>query len=592
MEWDAWMDELEIEFRFIRAGGYIERAGRIHGKGRFHHYRRAMSLLWPEDDHHRWSDLMLRRKCEEDILVMLGAGDTNKTYSASRYVMVDYWAHPDNTLWLTSSTDERGAQLRIWGKMKELFNRARDRYPWLRGRVLESRLCITPEEISGGEEGRLLTKGIIYIPCKRAENWVGLGAYAGIKPTRNGRLGHAGDEVSFMHRSFLQAYSNWYGKPNFQGILTGNITDIEDPLGVAACPAEGWDSWQDTKKTQEWRSRFYNAWVIAFDGRDSPNFDYPAHEPIRFPYLIGRKKIEGVTRAEGPDSDLMWIQCIGKPKKGAEQRRVINFELCERCLAFEKVVWAGGQVTEILALDAAYGGEGGDRCVLIRLQFGLEDHGANVIAVHPPKIVPFKSGGPPPEDQITSYCRDYAEEHSVPPSHFFFDGRAKLASAMGRLWSTEVNVVDFGGPATERPVSADEYIEDPVTKVRRLKRCDEHYSKFVTELWFSVRYVILSRQMRQLPKEVAEEGCKRKYRYTKGNPPRIEVETKLEMKERTTYSPDYFDGLVTGVEGARRLGFEIRTMREGKSGDQSEDWLEKEYAKHQKFLKKHELKPV
>jgi len=195
LRWNDKTTPLQVEFKFIRGGGYVEFQGQRYGKGKFNHYRAAMSLLWPEDDHHRWSDLMLRRKCENDIVVMMGSSDSNKTYATARYVLTDYWAHPNNTLWMASSTEMRGAELRIWGKMKELFNRARALHPWLAGRILENRSCITTEEVSqDGSEGRLLTKGVIFIPCKRAEGWVGLGSYAGVKPSKNGRLGHAGDE--------------------------------------------------------------------------------------------------------------------------------------------------------------------------------------------------------------------------------------------------------------------------------------------------------------------------------------------------------------------------------------------------------------
>lgn len=152
-------------------------------------------------------------------------------------------------------------------------------------------------------------------------------------------------------------------------------------------------------------------------------------------------------------------------------------------------------------------------------------------------------------------------------------------------------MVDFGGPATDRPVSENEFVWDGDQKTRRLKKCCEHYSKFVTELWFSVRYCVVGKQMRELDRPTAEEGFRRLWHYTKGSPPRIEVETKKEMKDRVTFSPDLFDALVIGVEGQRRLGFQIKNLREGKSAEEEENsWLELEAQKHRDFLKKHELK--
>lgn len=140
-------------------------------------------------------------------------------------------------------------------------------------------------------------------------------------------------------------------------------------------------------------------------------------------------------------------------------------------------------------------------------------------------------------------------------------------------------------------MSADEYVFDGDTQSKRLKRCDEHYSKFVTELWFSVRYLIRGKQMRNLPKDTAAEGAKRLWRFTKGQPPRIEVEPKPEMKLRTKESPDLFDSLATGVEGCRRLGFVIENLKETRAKDQEqEQWLQREVDKHKKFMRKHELR--
>ena len=51
------------------------------------------------------------------------------------------------------------------------------------------------------------------------------------------------------------------------------------------------------------------------------------------------------------------------------------------------------------------------------------------------------------------------------------------------------------------------------------------------------------------------EGTLREWIMVSGN--RVEVETKDKMKIRTGRSPDLFDALAAGLEGARRLGFKI-----------------------------------
>lgn len=578
-------DPLRIEIACIqRQGSWISSKGVQCGMGLFHHYKEMMSLLWPDDDHHRWSDLALKSLVENEISVFMGSSDSNKTYSAARYVLCDWWAFAENTLWMISSTEKRGAELRIWGTLKQLFNRARERYDWLPGTVLESKSCIVSEDISeDGSEGRLLTKGIIFIPCLQGSTWRGLGVYAGVKPVKDGRLGHIGDEASFMQPSFLDAYANWYGKPNFKGLLTGNPRDISDPLCVAGEPIEGWDKWHDTGKTQEWRARFYNAHVIAFDGRDSPNFDPPIKDKPKYSYMIGPKKLKAAAEYLGEDSPLWWNQCVGKPRPGMEAFKVITRQVCALNHAYEDVIWDGSGTTQIVGLDAAYSGVGGDRCVLIRGEFGKDIRGVTVLRPHPPILVPVKvSGIDPAENQIARFCKSYCDGFGITANNFFFDGRSTLAVILAQQWSDQVNAVDFGGPATDRPVSLDEYVWDGDKKTRRLKKCSEYYANFVTELWFSAYYVIISDQMRNLPRDVAAEGCKRIWAYTAGN--RIQVEPKTSsvsaggkkrvgMKERTGQSPDMFDALVTMLEGARRRGFQISKLASQDQDSQS-DWFE------------------
>lgn len=270
-------------------------------------------------------------------------------------------------------------------------------------------------------------------------------------------------------------------------------------------------------------------------------------------------------------------------------RRVITRQLCDDYGAFDDVIWSGKPLIKIAACDAAYGGTGGDDCIAGHIEFGEDVDGRTVIACHPPVLVPVsitKKGLP--EEQIANFMKDYCESFDISPENFFFDARSTMAITFARIWSPQVNVVDFGSQPTQRPVSMDTYVWDGDTQTRRLQLCSELYSKFVTELWYTIHYVILSRQMRRLPAEVAEEGYKREWKYTKGN--RIEVETKADMKLRTGHSPDRFDWLVTAVEGARRRGFEISSMGKKDVDSNNEDWLESALSKHLKWTRKKELK--
>lgn len=561
LNWTEGTDAFQIESFMIRKGGrWTGKSGQTIGRGLAFHYGQLWRALWPDDDVHRWSELAVENIVNNPICVLMGPGDSNKTYSAAKYILSDYWVFPDDTCSLVSSTDIRGLELRVWGTIKDLFNRGRDLFPYLAGHCLESIHAITTDEIDD-EEARVLKKGIICIPCLQGGKFVGLGKYVGIKQRRV-RL--AADECQLMGPSFLNSLSNLSGNPDFKGVFMGNPLDMLDPLGQIAEPEGGWDESKEPEKTTVWKTRFPGGVCVNFVGTDSPNFDYPQDQPVRFPYMINRRKIAQVASFWGQDSLQYYSQCKGVMKAGLLARRVITRALCLEHRARDVVFWKGESRTLIFALDAAYSGTGGDRCVGGHIEFGEDIDGVVLINVHAPQIVPVslrlkKS----PEDQIADWCLNYMTIHRIPTQNGFYDstGRGTLGSALARVFGAVTPIpVEFGGRASPRPVRHDLFIEEgpPNRRIKRLKRCDEHYSKFVTELWFSARYVVECDQMRGLPEDVMQEGCMREYGIAAGN--RIEVETKDDTKERMGHSPDLFDWLVTAVEGARQRGFKIQRL--------------------------------
>jgi hypothetical protein len=164
---------------------------------------------------------------------------------------------------------------------------------------------------------------------------------------------------------------------------------------------------------------------------------------------------------------------------------------------------------------------------------------------------------------------------NVPPENFFFDSgmRTGLVSAFGRLWSPNVNPIDCGGKPSERKVSGG--IDMP---------CCDYYSKRITEFWYSVRLVIEAGQFRGMTTEVMEEGCLREFKSVMGN--KIEVESKADMKEKTGRSPDLFDALAIGVEGARQKGFLIDRVEaepDETASREQESWKRKLLERSRKF---------
>lgn len=524
-------------------------------------YLAAHKLLWPEDDQHRWFTLGLRTIVENKVSVFLGCASSSKTYIMAVHALIDFFAMPETSLALVSSTDIRSLELKVWGRFKSLFNRARTRYEWLPGFALDTKMTITPDAIDEENEiARELNKGIVCVPCVSGGRFVGMGKFQGAKPPHSpgkndGILKHYGDEAAVMQTSFLDAYTNWTVSSGFKGVMCGNPTDISDPLCLAAEPEGGWDTFTDTGKTQEWNSRWYNARVVAFDGRDTPNNDPPKN---RYPFLVSAEWIESMKQTHGEDSWQFFQQAIGKPSRGMVSNRVITLGLCERNQAFDDPVWKDATFTDLYAIDPAYGG--GDRCVAGPIRIGTSIEGRQILEVFPPEVLPIRLSGLEPEEQIAVMVHQRMEALGIPPQNGFYDsfGRGTLGFAFAKVFGATCPVpVDAGAKPTARPVRYDLYVTE-ANGAQRLKRCDEHYSKFITEMWFSTREAIESGQVRSLPRAVAQEGQLRLFKVVAGN--RVEVESKDDMKERVKKSPDLYDWFAIAVEGARQRNFKIQRL--------------------------------
>src|SRR5690348_14637106 len=124
--WPGGTSDLEIEFACIQKGGKWagKSSGAECGNGLFFHFRRAQELIWPGEDHHRWSDLILREYLDNRITVVVGSRDSGKTRGISKAVLIDYYCFASETLTLMTSTNIRGLELRVWGDIKSLHQRA------------------------------------------------------------------------------------------------------------------------------------------------------------------------------------------------------------------------------------------------------------------------------------------------------------------------------------------------------------------------------------------------------------------------------------------------------------------------------------
>jgi len=546
--------------------------GQQCGAGLFQHYLEFQKLLWPWKDWQRWNLMILEEIVNGTNTGILGPASSGKTHEVGSYILADYFCFPEETTSLVSSTTLQMLDLRVWGEVKKLFQDAKERHPWVPGHLNESRHRITT--VSGDMQVKDFRNGIQGIACLRGSTYVGLSNYVGIK---NKRLRIAGDELQFIPKSFVDSFQNLSKTPSdFKAIGMGNPKDPTDALGTMCEPTEGWDSMDRSEVTKIWQGRMPNTRVIQLVGTDGPNKNATeGKEP--YPYLIKPHQIEQDRRYYGPNSIQFAMMDLGMMPVGGMSNRIVTRDMCRSNRAMEPAVFAG-KVTKVLGLDAAYGTLGGDRCVAIELWFGPDVNNEAIIAVHGmPLIIPvnFRKSDTP-ENQIVKWVRQHCDNSQIDPDNVFFDstGRGTLGTAFGRLWSAQVNPVEFGGKASDRRVSA----ADP-------RKCNEAYGKFVTELWYQVRNCIESKQFRGITDEIIDDGTSREYMMIDGK--KVDVEPKKITKARMGRSPDIFDALVTAFEGARQRGFTISGMLRN-SGRGPTLWA-KTAQRHQQIWNSHRL---
>ena len=595
LRWPEGTPDIKAEMDMIRYGGRFKRNDKMVGEGLFFHFQMFQRMLWPEKVWHKWSILELECFLKHRTIAVIGPASSGKTFDAATNVLADWLVWPDCTTSLFCSTTKERLEDRVWGEVKKFFRLAKDRFPWMPGNLIEGRQRILMDSKLEAAEGRDFRNGLCGVPCIVSGNFTGLGSFIGIK---NKRMRLVGDELQLLPPAFVDAISNLDKNPDLKVVALGNPKDTTDALGRLAEPAAylgGWDGGVDQSPgTKTWEIRRPNGICIQLPGSDSPNLDGQLGIP-----LITQEQIDRDVAFYTKDS--LWYTMFneGRMPRGQGSRRVLTREMCEKFDAITNPNWLNANRTKIAFLDAAYRGVGGDRCVFGVLEFGEEvppDQSAinvsslirqdtpltqrrQILSLIDLLVVPIRTTIIElPEDQIVAYVRDQCETRGIPPANFFFDSgmRTSLVMSFSRVWSNEVNSIDCGGMPTERMVSADIQVS-----------CRDYYSKFITELWFSVRLAVESGQMRGMTGDLIHEFASREWKTVGKN--KIEVESKADMKKKIGRSPDLADAFAIGLHGAVRQGFIIAKLAKPPRKRPGTDWREELRQKSKSFWRNNDL---
>lgn len=578
LQFNEGTSELEVELTLIRYGGAFQ--GR--GLGLFDHMMNARKLLWPDRYRHEWTDLIYKEIIAHDVIVLVGPASSGKTSTASEYALIRYLSSPCDTLVFLSTTEVQKLETGIFGEVKMLWSQARDLWgdKEISGHLIDHIHCIATDNLAEGEV-RDLRRGIRGIACFEGRQWVGMAKILG---TKQRNIIFIGDELQAMAPTFIESWDNLFSNPNVKIVGSGNPWhNPDDQLGLAAEPIDGWTSIGEPKVTTCWDTKFMGGRCVNLVGTDSPNFHAAAKGlPEPYPGLIGPAFAARTAHNKGINSPKYYEQVLGVMKLGMITDRVITRQLCREHHAHDSAVWGPQPRVKVHGLDPSYGGK--DDCVSVILEFGKDPEGLAQLAVLLVKEHRFDlSKDREVEAQLAEQVYQLLGEYQIPVTNSYYDPYGK--GTMGFAFATRFGHVcpipiDSGARASERPVRQDLFVTEK-NGHRRLQKCSEHYSKFVTEAWFSVRYVIEANQMKDFPESVMKEMCSRTYRPVTGD--RLELEPKDDYKERTGRSPNEGDAMAIALEGARRLGFQIGKLGNAELDDDAKDplrWLNDMVKKH------------
>lgn len=573
LEWEAHLSPLELEFSMIRIGGTFKREdGLVAGNGLLWHWKRAQQLLWPDipdclapKKWHRWNEMQAQCYLKYRTIVVIGPASSGKTNAAATDALLDYYLYPSCTTIIICSTTKERLEDRIFGEIKKYHRAAKEYYPWLPGNLIEGRLRIVTDPRSECAEGRDFRSGVVGVPCQHGDNFVGLGSFCGIK---NKRVRLIGDELSMLPKAFVEAISNLDKNEDFRCVGLGNPKDPLDALGILAEPSTelgGWESDIDqSPQTKTWPTRRPDGICLQLVGSDSPNLDGKMGIP-----LITQAQIDRDVAFYGQDSLQFTMMNQGRMPRGVGTRRVLTRPMCVKFGAMTEPIWRDSNIKKIAFMDAGYGG---DRCIFGELEFGkcaevqmfgevatfglssqeaATYHDRQLLHLVDIINIPVSAskGADLPEDQIVNRVTRELQNRGIPLDDFFYEPgmRTKLTVAFARLTGKTGNPIDCMGKPTEREVAQGVDV-----------KCCDFYSKFITELWYTVRLIVEASQFRGMREDALWEFSSREY--TKVGKGLIEVETKEKMKTKTGRSPDIADAIAIGCEGARQRGFKIAKM--------------------------------
>lgn len=513
------------------------------GLSRGQHIKHVIQMLWPwaYKGWNEWSELCLWAWCNYDEIGTTGCAAAGKTFTFTMLAIVEFLAMPMNTRLSLTSTTVPSLRGRIWAEVTNFMNpvvglfgmNAVDSQTKIQFRRGDDRNAIIALAVDSGSVEQAVGK---------------------LQGVHTDRMIIIVDEAAQTQPAIFSARANLQVGTNFyKFVAIANASSQFDGHGKFCEPKGGWST--ITADHEHWETN--TGVCLHFDGLKSPNIK--AGQTI-YPKLFAQCNIDTIKRNHGENSLEWWSYVRGFWPPTGVRNTVVDAATIQEGRAKEGCVWSGGGVKTIAALDPAFTTDGDDCCLRFAKVGKAHDGQLSLFLTETIKIQLEERLDYPLFYQVADKTIAELQKRGVQPEDFVLDatgGGAGIADIISQRWQNGIVRVNFGGAATETPVSTEDY-----------KMGNEVYSNRVTQLWFNTRQLITAGRLKGLDDDTAKELCTRLYALKKE---KLCVESKKEMKMRTSgSSPDKAD--------AAALLCELYIQQNGlgtASGDPSnifEDW--------------------
>jgi|TARA_E500000305_G_scaffold111552_1_gene125277 hypothetical protein len=498
---------------------------------RFDNFRNIVSILWPKIEWNIWLERQIQSLCDNQFVSWTGCAASGKTFAGALYSTVWWICQPDVSAAVLTSTTKGMLRKRMWSEVQKLYTSMEWNPP---GNMVDSKTVW--QAVKGDEKN-----AIFGLAVKDGNTAAAVGHIQGIHTSR---VLIVIDEATDTPQAIFDATANLYaGCEQFQMLVIGNPNSHYDPHGKFSEPKDGWNS--VTVETEDWETQIQlngePGYCVRFDAERSPNI---IAGKTTYKYLMTEHQLEGSRRKYGPESPLFWKFYRGFWAPSGVLKTVFNETLLSKMEAHLGFLFRR-EIKVIGACDPAFGG--GDRAVLRFAVVGVIDDGKPGIELELFEELEIDASSEEPVHfQLAAQIQSKCEERGCKPEDFGIDASGEgggLADILAKQWSPRINRVEFGGAASDLPVSSED-----------LRPAKEVYDRRVTELWFTAREYLQSGQLRGIDPWTAKEFCSREFEDERR---KLKLQTKRDMKAVYGMSPDIADCTVILTEVAKRSGIGV-----------------------------------